>query len=84
MTTVTRTISTSALLRTMSNKLSFGRDAKEFLASIGVSEEKEIAFEDGARITALVPTGSEKKTVRVLISNRFGREEAEPPSFPDR
>lgn len=77
MTTVTRTISTSVLLRTMSNKLSFGKDAKEFLASIGVPVEKELSFEDGARITALVPLGSEKKTVRVLISNRSGREEVE-------
>ena len=71
------TISTSVPLRTMSNTPAFGRDAKAFLAELSVKDKKVEAKEYGISITAIVPLGSEKKTVRVLVSNPAGREEAE-------
>ena len=74
---MTRTISTSVPLRTMSNTPVFGRDAKAFLVNLGIKEEKPTAKEYGINITAIVPLGNEKKTVRVLVANPAGREEFE-------
>ncbi len=75
--TVTRTISTSVPLRTMSNKPTFGRDANEFLKKLDAEDKKSPNGDFGIRITAIVVSGTEKKTVRVLVSNPSGREESE-------
>jgi SOS response regulatory protein OraA/RecX len=61
----------------MSNTPAFGRDAKEFLSKLGVGEQNEPVSANGVRITAIVPSGSDKKTVRVLVSNPSGSEEVE-------
>lgn len=61
----------------MSDKPSFGKDAKDFLKNLGVDEFDTVIKEYGIRITAISPCGSEKKTVRVLISNPSGRDEIE-------
>ena len=61
----------------MSNSPSFGRDAEEFLRKIGVAESKTEASAYGIRITAIQAAGSEKRRVRVLVSNPSGREESE-------
>lgn len=57
--------------------MSFGRDAKAFLRTLGIDESTPTKREYGIFISALTPSGSEKKTVRVLISNPSGREEVE-------
>lgn len=63
----------------MSNKPLFGRDVGEFLRSAGLSdtvgEERETEF--GIRLKAIAPFGSEKVTLRVLVSNSSGSEEIE-------
>ena len=62
----------------MGKTAGFGRDAVEFLRSVGVSasdEREEVGF--GARINSIAPMGSERVVVRVTVSNPSGREEAE-------
>ncbi len=59
------------------NKPGFGRDAKAYLAELGYSDRERGADGFGIRITALVSSGGEKTTVRVLVSNPSGREETE-------
>ena len=61
----------------MSNNPSFGRDAKDFLKQLGVCERVSDQNEYGIRIKSVTPCGSEKKTVRVLVSNPSGRDETE-------
>jgi regulatory protein len=61
----------------MSNSPRFGRDAKDFLRELGIDKSEPGAKEYGIRITAIAPCGSEKKTVRVLVSNPSGRETVE-------
>ena len=75
--TVTRTISTSVPLRMMSNKPTFGRDANDFLKNLGIGDKNASPEGYGIRIVAVASAGSEKKSVRVLISNPSGREENE-------
>ena len=72
-----RTISTSAPLRMMSNKLGFGRDAKEFLKEQGISAGSSVEIKYGIFIRSIVASGSDKKTVRISVSNPSGREELE-------
>ena len=56
----------------------FGRDAMEFLRSVGACpvDGGETA-NSGVRINSISPMGSEKVVVRVTVSNPSGREEAE-------
>ncbi len=61
----------------MSNKVGFGRDAKEFLAKLERGDDTRPLDETGVRITSISASGGEKVTVRVVISNPSGREEAE-------
>lgn len=61
----------------MSNKVGFGRDAKEFLAKLERGGDTRPLDETGVRITSISASGGEKVTVRVLVSNPLGREEAE-------
>ena len=70
------TISTSAPSRMMSNKPSFGRDVGEFLRG-RENAQKGSQENFGVHITALVPLGGEKITVRVAVSSPYGREENE-------
>lgn len=74
---MTRTISTSARLRMMSDKPKFGRDAKDFLLELGVCESRPVTTEFGIQIKAISACGSDKKAVRVAVSNPSGREEVE-------
>ena len=60
----------------MSNKPSFGRDVGEFLRRREPAQ-KESCNDLGVHIAALVPFGGEKVTVRVTVSNPYGREERE-------
>lgn len=71
------TISTSARLRTMSDRPNFGRDAKEFLADLGDADNCESLDGFGIRITSISPASGERVTVKVLVSNPSGREETE-------
>ena len=84
MTEMTRTISTSAPLRTMSksglNKPGFGRDVSEFLRSVGErcsSDEASDREELGVFVRSLATVGNEKTVVRVSVSNPSGREDVE-------
>ena len=61
----------------MSNKVGFGRDAKEFLAKLERGGDTRPLDETGVRITSISASGGEKVTVGVLVSNPSGREEAE-------
>lgn len=61
----------------MSNNPAFGRDAKEFLSKLGMGEQNGRNEQNGVRITAIIPSGSDKKIVRVLVSNPSGSEEVE-------
>jgi SOS response regulatory protein OraA/RecX len=60
----------------MSNKPSFGRDVGEFLRGREPARE-ESCHDFGVHITALIPFGGEKVTVRVSVSSPYGREESE-------
>ena len=62
-----RTISISALSRTMSNKPGFGRDASEFLRSIGESCQRE-DYTSGIGITAIVPCADRCFEVRIEVN----------------
>ena len=61
----------------MSNNPSFGRDAQDFLKQLGICDGTQSHNEYGISIRSITPCGSEKKTVRVLVSNPAGREETE-------
>lgn len=62
----------------MSDKPTFGRDAEEFLHSLGnFSENDSESREYGIRIISLNNLGSEKTAVKVAVSNQSGREELE-------
>ncbi len=74
----TRTISTSAQWKTMSNKPLFGRDAKEFLKNLGGDSSAACeCAENGVMIRALAPSGGEKVVVRVNVANPSGSEQVE-------
>lgn len=62
-----RTISTSALSRTMSNKAVFGRDVSEFLCSLGATSQNNECG-SGIRITAIVPHSDGCFNLRIDIS----------------
>ena len=74
---MTRTISTSALWKTMSNKPSFGRDAEEFLRLAGIKSNISDKGGQGIKITALAPSSDHSVSVRVLIVGNGGRDEKE-------
>lgn len=61
----------------MSNKPTFGRNAEDFLKGLGIGHAESVSDKYGVSITSIAACGSEKKTVRVLISNPSGREEVE-------
>lgn len=62
----------------MSMAAGFGRDAMEFLRSVGIDSSVESEESNGGvRINSISPVGSEKVVVRVTVSNPSGREEAE-------
>lgn len=77
MRTVTRTISTSVPSRMTMSKPAFGKSAEEFVRNLGAEENSSCSEGFGCRITALIPQGGEKVTVRVLVSNPSGREDVE-------
>ena len=61
----------------MSNKVGFGRDASEFLKARGFSADGVVVSAHGIRITAISPTGGDRVTARVTVSNPSGREDRE-------
>lgn len=61
----------------MSDKPTFGRNAEDFLKGLGIVHAESEADGYGISIMSISTCGSEKKTVRVLISNPSGREEVE-------
>lgn len=63
-----RTISISVHSRTMSNKAGFGRDAGEFLSSLGIISQNN-EFGSGIRITAIVPHADGCLEVRIDVSD---------------
>ena len=61
----------------MSNRAKFGRDAEDFLRQLGFEKGDETDFQYGTYIKSMTACGGDRTTVRVLISNRSGREERE-------
>ncbi len=61
----------------MSNKVGFGRDPNEFLKNLGYGDSNSSLDEPGIRITSISATGGDKVTIKVLVSNPSGREDAE-------
>lgn len=71
-----RTISTSALSRTMSKKIGFGRDAEDFVRSLGAFTYEE-RRDSGIMITAICPYADKCFEVRINVSGSGEREKCE-------
>ena len=75
-----RTISTSALSVTMSNNIGFGRNAEDFLRSLGKSANED-GQDGGIKITAVCPCSDRCLEVRISISSGDDRNKCERHEF---
>ena len=71
-----RTISTSVLSGTMSNKIGFGRDAEDFLRSLGSTSNNEKG-DSGINITAICPYADKCFEIRINVSGSGESERCE-------